>query len=123
MSSTQILMSQLNLRSLLRYDRAYLCYDLYIYQWFLDHLSRRLKVSYSDHFLSVVRPCVRPALTFSFKHHLLLNHRTNFIQTSQECSFGGPLSKVFKDFNSIENFGCCGIRKGEKCPNFKNLLL
>ena len=24
---------------------------------------------------------------------------------------------------ATENFGCCGIRKGTKCPNFKNLLL
>ena len=45
------------------------------------------------------------SLTFSFKHHLLLNHRTNSIQISQECSIDGPLSKLFKDLNSIENFG------------------
>ena len=48
---------------------------------------------------------------------------TNFNQTSQECVFGGPLSKLFKDYNSIENFGCCGIRKGENCRILKNLLV
>ena len=85
---------------------------------FLAHPSRRLNVIYSDHSLFV-----RPSLTFSFKHHLLLNHITNFNKTPQECSFGGPISKLFKDLNSIQNFGCCGLRKGAKCPNFKNLPL
>ena len=51
------------------------------------------------------------------------NHLTNFNQTSQECSFGGPISKLFKDLNSIENFGCCGNRKGENCQILKNLLV
>ena len=75
----------------------------------------------SDHSLSV-----QQSFTFSFKHHLLLINRTYFNQTSQECSFGGPLSNLFKDLNSIENFGCSGIRNGAKCPkcpNFKNNLL
>ena len=31
------------------------------------------------------RAKIGPSFNFSFKHHLLLNHRTNFIQTSQEC--------------------------------------
>ena len=69
---------------------------------------------------SVVCPS---SFTFGFKHHLLLNRTNNFHKTSQECSFGRPLSNLFKGFNSMENFGCCGIRKGAKCPNFKNLLL
>ena len=78
-------------------------------------------MSYSDHFLSVRR---RPSLTFRHLDHLLLNHLTNFNQTSQKCSFGGPLSKkLFKDLNSIENFGCCGNRKGENCQILKNLLV
>ena len=76
---------------------------------FLDHLSRRLKVIYSNHSLSVVRP----SFTFSFKRHLILNLSNNFQKTSQECSFAGPFSKLFKDLNSIENFGCCGIREGQ----------
>ena len=85
---------------------------------FLDHLEPKAQ---GELFWSlfVRRPS---SLTFCFKHHLLLNHRTNCIQTSQECSLGIPLSKLFKDLNSIENFGCCGIRKGAKCPNLENLL-
>ena len=77
-------------------------------------------MSYSDHFLSVLH---RPSLTFRHLDHLLLNHLTNFNQTSQECSFGGHLLKLFKDLNSIENFGCCGNRKGENCQILKNLLV
>ena len=84
-------------------------------------------MSYSDHFLSV-RRCPAsvvqcPSLTFRHLDHLLLNHLTNFNQTSQECSFGGPLSKLFKDLNSIKNFGCCSNRKGENCQILKNLLV
>ena len=29
----------------------------------------------------------------------------------------------FKEFNSKQNFGCCGIRKGENCQILKNLLV
>ena len=58
---------------------------------FRSPVSQKLKVSYSDHSLSVVR-CL--SLSFSCRHHLLLNNRTNFNQTSQECSFGGPLPSI-----------------------------
>ena len=68
-----------------------------------------------DHFLSVRR---RPALTFRHFDHLLLNHLTNFNQTSQVCSFGGPLSKLFKDLNSIENWLLRQQKRG-KLPNLK----
>ena len=79
-------------------------------------MSQRLKVIYSDHSLSVVRL----SLTFSSKYHLLLNHLTNFNQTSQEWSFGNPLSKLFNDLISMKSFGCCGIKKGGKYPIIKN---
>ena len=49
---------------------------------FLDHLSRKLKVSYSDP--SVRRTSPPKPLDHNFNH------------SSLECSFGGPLSKLFK---------------------------
>jgi hypothetical protein len=61
---------------------------------------------------SVSRPSVRrPSVNFYFKWHLLINHSANFIQTSQECSFGSHLWKLFKEFNSMQNSGCHGNRK------------
>ena len=50
-------------------------------------------------------------------------HWTNFIFTSQESAFVGPLSKLFKDFHTVYNFGCFDLRKWEKCPNFEILIL
>jgi len=37
----------------------------------------------------------------NFKRHLLLNHQWECDQTSQECSLGGPLSKLFKLFQLV----------------------
>ena len=55
----------------------------------LDQLS--LIKARGDLFWSLWPSSARyPSLNFSFQHHLLLNHRTNLNQTSQECSFGGP---------------------------------
>ena len=64
----------------------------------LDHISQRLPVIYYDHFLSVV--CFQPNFTGMF--------------------IGGSLSKLFKGLNSMENFGCCGIRKWGKSLIFTN---
>ena len=52
-----------------------------------------------------------------------LNHCINFKQTSQEYLFGGLLSKLFKQLNSMEYVGYNGIRRVGKLPNFKTLLL
>ena len=43
-----------------------------------------------------------------FKHLLLPNHWANLDQTWQECSLGGPLQKLFTEFDSIKNSGCHG---------------
>ena len=43
-----------------------------------------------------------------FKHLLLPNPWANLYQTWQECSLGGPLQKVFTEFDSIKNSGCHG---------------
>ena len=59
-----------------------------------------LNVSYCDHLMSVV--CRQS--TICFKRHLL-NHCVDFHQTSQEWSSGGPLSKLFKKFHSMQNSG------------------
>ena len=78
---------------------------------FLAHLSWKLKVSFCDHSPSVVvvvvrmsvRPSVRPSTIF--KQHLLLNHWLDFDQTLQEWSLVGPLSKLFKWFQSVAYLG------------------
>ena len=43
-----------------------------------------------------------------FKHLLLPNRWANLGQTWQECSLGGPLQKMFTEFDSIKNSGCHG---------------
>ena len=58
----------------------------------------------------------------NFKCHLLLIQQTNHNQTSQECFFGGPLSKRSKDLNYISNFDWCGIRKRNQMPKFLKLF-
>ena len=40
--------------------------------------------------------------------HLLPNCWANLDQTWQECSLGGPLQKLFTEFDSIKNSGCHG---------------
>ena len=60
--------------------------------------------------------------TFSFKR-LFLNQLTKFKIILQECSLGGSLSTLFKEFYSMQNFGCHGNKKGEINQNFKNLLV
>ena len=54
--------------------------------------------------------CVRRAscVINNFFKHLLSNPWANLDQTWQECSFGGPLQKLFTEFDSIKNSGCHG---------------
>ena len=59
----------------------------------------RFSVGYCERSLSVVG---RPS-TFCSKRHLFLNHLTNFDKTLERCSCGGPLSKLFKELNSMLN--------------------
>ena len=73
-------------------------------------------VSYYNHSLCVIFSQSVRLLAFSYKRHHLLNQWTKF-------KIVGPLSKLFKEFISIENFGCHGIRKKEKYQNLKNLLV
>ena len=84
----------------------------------LAHLSHRLMMSYCDPMMSIVPH----QSTICFKQHFLLNHLVDCHQTSQYWSFGGPLSKLFKEFNSIPNSGCHGTQN-LKGKNFKNLLV
>ena len=85
---------------------------------FLAHLSRRLKVRYCDHSLSVRRLSVHPQ---SFTQHLLLNHWLEFDQTSQEWSLVGPLSKLFKWFRSIAYLGSQELKIDFLTKKLKNL--
>ena len=43
-----------------------------------------------------------------FKHLLLPNRWASLDQTWQECFLGGPLQKLFTEFDSIKNSGCHG---------------
>ena len=58
-----------------------------------------------------------------FKHLLLQNRWANLDQTWQECSLGGPLQKLFKEFDSIKNSGCHGNEIEFLKQFLKNLLL
>ena len=58
-----------------------------------------------------------------FKHLLLPNHWANLDQTWQECFLGGPLQKLFTEFDSIENSGCHGNKIKFFKHFLKNLLL
>ena len=59
----------------------------------------------------------------SVVHHLLPNRWANFDQTWQECSLGGPLQKLFTEFDSIKNSGCHGKEIEFFKQFFKILLL
>ena len=56
-----------------------------------------------------------------FKH--LPNRWVNLDQTWQECSLGGPLQKLFTEFDSIKNSGCHSNKIEFFKKFFKNLLL
>ena len=51
----------------------------------------------------VVR-CPSCVINIFFKHLLLPNRWANLDQTWQECSLGGPLQKLFTEFDSIKNW-------------------
>ena len=57
-----------------------------------------------------------------FKHLLLRNRWASLDQTWQECSLGGPLQKLFTEFDSIKNSGCHGNEIEFFKQFFKNLL-
>ena len=58
-----------------------------------------------------------------FKHLLLPKRWANLDQTWQEFSLGGPLQKLFTEFDSIKNSGCHGNEMEFFQILFKNLLL
>ena len=60
---------------------------------------------------------------FNLNHLLLPNCWANLDQTWQECSWGGPLQKLFTEFDSIQNSGCNGNKIEFFKQFFKNLLL
>ena len=59
----------------------------------------------------------------NFFKHLLPNCWANLDQTWQDCSLGGPLQKLFTEFDSIKNSGCHGNEIEFFKQFFKNLLL
>ena len=54
--------------------------------------------------------CQSSVVNNFFKHLLLPNRWANLDQTWQECSLGGPLQKMFTEFDSMKNSGCHGNR-------------
>ena len=86
---------------------------------FRNHCGEKRKVSVPSKFLAhlstacsrgafrVVR-CPSCVVNNFFKHLLLPNRWANLDQTWQECSLGGPLKKLFTEFDSIKNCGCHG---------------
>ena len=44
-------------------------------------------------------------------------------QTWQKWSLGGPLSKLFKEFDSMQNSGCYGNKREKSAKTFKNFLV
>jgi hypothetical protein len=46
-----------------------------------------------------------------FKRHLLWNHRADHNETSQGCSLCEALTKLFKEFHSMQNSGYHGNQK------------
>ena len=91
-----------------------------LFLWSLEH--KVLKGSCSGGDVSVVR-CPSSVVNNFFKHLFLPNHTANLDQTWQECSFGGPLQKLFTEFDSIKNCGCHGNEMEFFKQFFKNLLL
>ena len=69
---------------------------------FLAHLSTLCSRGV---FRVMCLPCI---VNNFFKHLLLPNCWANLDQTWQECSLGGPLQKLFTEFDSIKNSGCHG---------------
>ena len=57
-----------------------------------------------------------------FKHLLLPNRLANLDRTWQECFLGGPLQKLFTEFDSIKISGCHGNKMGFFKQFFKNLF-
>ena len=67
--------------------------------------------------------CPLSVVSNFFKHLLLPNRWANLDQTWQKCSLGGPLQKLFTEFDSIENSGCHGNEIEFFKQFLKNLLL
>ena len=58
-----------------------------------------------------------------FEHPLLINHKADCNRTLQECTLGEALSKLFKEFESMQNAGCHDNKKSKFGKNFKNILV
>ena len=71
---------------------------------------------------SIIAVVVRP-FTFSYRQLLLLNQLTKFKIILQECSLGGSLLNLFKEFYSMQNFGCNGNKRWKINQNLKSLLV
>ena len=54
-----------------------------------------------------------------FKHPFLPNYWAYLYQIWQECSLGGPLEKLFTEFDSVLNSGCHGKQIDFFCNSLK----
>ena len=88
-----------------------------IYYLYLAHLSTTCS---RGAFMVVICPlCV---INNFFKHLFLPNCLANSDQTWQECFLGGPLQKLFTEFDSIKNSGCHGNKMEFFKQFFKSFL-
>ena len=90
--------------------------------FFLQFVLAHLSTTCSKGAFSEVR-CPSCIVNNFFKHLLLPNCWANLDQTWQECFLGGPLQKLFTEFDSIKNSGCHGNEIEFLKQFFKNLLL
>ena len=82
---------------------------------FATHLLAHLSSMWAFVIIGCLSFAVHPSLvwclpTIYIKQHLL-NCLVEFHQTLKGLFLDGPLSKLFKDFNSIQNSGCHGNQK------------
>lgn len=78
----------------------------------IQQINGRLfcQVSYCDHPVSCI---CQSTIKIFFKQHLLLHGLMNIDRTSQECSMGSPILKLF------QSFGFLGQRRNIMFSNWK----
>ena len=93
-------------------------------QTFLNNIAKMARVVLAHLSTTCSRGAFRVVMCPScvvnsfFKHLLFPNHWANLDRTWQECSLGGPLQKLFTEFDSIKK-SCC---HGNKIEFFKQFF-
>ena len=77
-------------------------------------MSPRLRWNLSDNRMSIIHWSVVWHLSSIYFKQCLLNYWVKFRQTLQKWTLDGPLSKILKDFYSMQNSGCLGNQNENK---------